>query len=208
MSDLRSVIQGLRELNAKRTQGEWHSVNLCDTWFVLQDGPNYDDADLLKGGDDYEVKRCVGMDKAKANSEFCAALANACPKLLDLAEKGLEAEAIKKICEANETLHWRLVDLFDKGARGVSPLHFVEAEIVKLQAKKEPYLLLMALNDTKAKLAAAEAERDRLIGLLVEWHAACELMGGDFTREDKVAYDHAEILLTNAARKLAQETNE
>jgi hypothetical protein len=105
-ADLRSVIQGLRELNEKRTQGEITAVGVYGRMEV---------AILARNG-----KPLHDTPMEESLADLFAALANACDAgLLDAAERGLEA----------------------------------------------PYLLLKALNDTKAELAAVEAERDRLVSV-------------------------------------------
>jgi len=60
-------------------------------------------------------------------------------QVTDLQRRLDESEKIRatlgRIYECNEAFHWRLVDLLDEGACGVSPLHYIEEQIKALQAK-------------------------------------------------------------------------
>ena len=79
---------------------------------------------------DCETGNVVDLDHEEM--EAFVALANACPWLLDAAERG---HSLAAIVTAYETLHWQLVDLFDKEARGVSPMHFAIERVKELQSQ-------------------------------------------------------------------------
>jgi len=93
-----------------------------------------------------------------------------------------DARSFQRQLEVFEKMHWELVDLFDKDARGVSPLHFVKERIARLTAEaehvkgenakwvaharrlfklKSKYREQLAV--TTERLAAAEKESDSLI---------------------------------------------
>lgn len=65
-----------------------------------------------------------------------------------LAEARAERDGFQCQLKAFDKLHWELVDLFDKEARGVSPLHYVKERIAAQAAELE-----------RLREAAAEAIR-------------------------------------------------
>lgn len=45
-------------------------------------------------------------------------------------------ESARRICEANDKLAWAIVDIMEPGARGVSPLHFIQQQVSELVAAR------------------------------------------------------------------------
>jgi hypothetical protein len=149
-TDQRAVIHGLRELNAKRTQGEWVVDEHGYYWTVTTADGKESAFDDGSAGDEYNAK-C-----SKETRDFLVALANACPELLDLAERGLAEQ-----CRW-ESLHYPFGTIAD--AERFIGWYEEEGQIVS-EWDKFRYGRAKQIA-AEAQLAAVEAELDRLRGLL------------------------------------------
>lgn len=88
---------------------------------------------------------------------------------------------------ANKTLAWRLVDLFDRNVRGVSPLHYVEEQIKELQAENErlneiiaSYSMASILN--RKQLSQANQDAGRWQGQAETWQQRAEISEAQLIR--------------------------
>lgn len=108
-----------------------------------------------------EVQPALGRSTA-ALGQFLAMTRTGVPLLLaeladlrqQLAEARAERDGFQCQLKAFDKLHWELVDLFDKNAGGVSPLHYVKERIAAQAAE---------LATLRERLAAAEKENDAII---------------------------------------------
>jgi len=63
----------------------------------------------------------------------------------ELAELRADDRSRRNLIACNDKFHWELVDLFDREARGMSPLHFVKEKIQSLQAREKELVDLCRL---------------------------------------------------------------
>ena len=166
MTDLRSEIANLRELNAKRTLGEWSVVRDRDNhWGMVEvTGPGVCGR-LVIG---FTVSTNVDSRRAQqieADAELIAALANACDAgLLDAAERGLEAEAKLAFLKSkgltvgiakDDGLPERLAYVIEPGTC------FDDADVIA------------EANDSYRKLVATEAQVERILAVLADKEREC-----------------------------------
>jgi hypothetical protein len=206
--DQRAVIQGLRELNAKRTQGgeiAWLESQIAETERCIK---AREQAEATWSGGDSETWRSVGCKLTKAGRSAVAekegriavkyrcdleclknllALANACGELLDAAERGLEAEdVLAKVYAENEAEVTTLTAERDEITNSSIAIHgenvTIRAELVRLRE------LLVEFGKVDLELSSLDDAPEDPDDPLVDRHVA--------------TYE----AIKAEARKLAQET--
>ena len=157
MTDLRSEIANLRELNAKRTLGEWSVVRDRDNhWGMVEvTGPGVCGR-LVIG---FTVSTNVDSRRAQqieADAELIAALANACDAgLLDAAERGVERTPPTGVIVMSTPEEWQA---YGAGRDSMKE----EANLKYELASKERQDYYDALQKANEQLAAKERDSKRL----------------------------------------------
>jgi hypothetical protein len=219
--DQRAVIQGLRELNAKRTQGgeiAWLESQIAETERCIK---AREQAEATWSGGDSETWRSVGCKLTKAGRSAVAekegriavkyrcdleclknllALANACGELLDAAERGLELAAVEaerdELHQENLTIRAERDEITTRAAA-------IHGENVTLRAERDAATLRavtaeLLVNHAWVHSSYANCGRDQMDS---EERAAFDLI----TSKD---LDDLYAEQASVARKLAQETND